>query len=369
MIVLDSFGIGAAPDAADFGDSGANTLASLAATGQLAIPTLTSLGLGNINDVSCIGATDKPGASYGRLIEKSRGKDTTTGHWEMMGIVSQKPMPTYPEGFPDEVLDAFSAAVGRGVICNLPYSGTDVIRDYGQEHLATGKLIVYTSADSVFQIAAHEELVPPAELYRICSIARRQLQGEHGVGRVIARPFVGHAPDFKRTANRRDFSLTPPKKTVLDTLSESGFDVIGVGKIGDIFCMQGLTESFPSHGNAEGMEITSSLAERDFSGLCFVNLVDFDMNYGHRQDALGYALALNEFDRWLAGFVEKMRESDTLIITADHGCDPSDNSTDHTRESVPFLVYQKGKTGADLGTLCGFDIIGSTVLSILTEGE
>ena len=365
LIVLDSFGIGGAPDAADFGDTGADTLTSLGATGALHIPNLTALGLGNIDGVTAIPPSPVPLASFARLRERSRGKDTTTGHWEMMGIISEKPMPTYPHGFPREVIEAFEAAVGRGTLCNLPYSGTDVIRDYGEEHLATGKLIVYTSADSVFQIAAHEELVPLDELYRISTIARAQLGGEHAVGRVIARPFVGRPGNFTRTPNRRDYSLKPPCETVLDRLKAKGLDVIGVGKIGDIFSGQGLTESHPTHGNAEGMEMTERMADREFSGLCFINLVDFDMLYGHRQDAEGYTRARNEFDAWLSNFLPKMREGDSLIITADHGCDPSDQSTDHTRECVPFLLYQKGAPARNLGTVDGFDFIGKTVASLL----
>ena len=252
LIVLDSFGIGAAPDAADFGDEGASTLASIAATGRLCIPNLISLGLGCIDGVSAVPATGTPLASVARLREKSLGKDTTTGHWEIMGIVSGQPMPTYPKGFPKEILEEFSHKTGRGVLCNLPYSGTDVIRDYGEEHIKTGDLIVYTSADSVFQIAAHEEVVSVEELYRYCRIAREILQGEHGVGRVIARPFTGKTPHFTRTPNRRDFSLSPPQKTVLDRLSKAGFDTIGVGKIGDIFCMKGIKQSYPTHSNTEG---------------------------------------------------------------------------------------------------------------------
>ncbi|MGM9647742.1 MAG: phosphopentomutase [Eubacteriales bacterium] len=366
LIVLDSFGIGAAPDAADFGDAGANTLGSVARTGKLHIPNLISMGLGNIDGVTAIPKTDAPKASYARLQEKSRGKDTTTGHWEIAGIVSERPMPTYPNGFPAEVMTAFEAAVGRGTLCNLPYSGTDVIRDYGEEHLKTGKLIVYTSADSVFQIAAHESLVSPEELYHICRTARKLLQGEHGVGRVIARPFEGEVGNFRRTANRKDFSLTPPAGTVLDRLSGKGYDVIGVGKIGDIFNMAGITETHPTHGNLEGMEVTSALVHRDFHGLCFVNLVDFDMLYGHRQDAEGYANALSEFDAWLGEFVKELGEDDLLMITADHGCDPSDQSTDHTREYVPFLTYGTTILPENSGTMHGFDTIGKLVYTRLT---
>lgn len=367
LIVLDSFGIGAAPDANEFSDTGANTLKSLAATGKLNIPTLISLGLGSIDGVDSIPSADTSMAQVARLRELSRGKDTTTGHWEIAGIVSENPMPTYPDGFPAEVMDVFEAAVGRGTLCNLPYSGTDVIRDYGEEHLKTGKLIVYTSADSVFQIAAHESLVPPSELYEICRTARELLQGKHGVGRVIARPFTGEAGSFTRTANRRDFSLVPPKKTVLDKIKDSGLDVIGVGKIGDIFAMAGISESHPTHSNREGMEKTSELLNKDFNGLCFVNLVDFDMLYGHRQDALGYTEALNEFDVWLSEFIKNLRDEDALIITADHGCDPSDNSTDHTREYVPFITFGKCTAPANLGTLDGFFNIGDKVCELLLK--
>ena len=369
MIVLDSFGIGAAPDAAEFGDAGANTLASLVKTGALCVPNLISLGLGCVDGVNSLSKASAPRATYGRLIERSRGKDTTTGHWEMVGILSEKPMPTYPKGFPNEIMQALERATGRGTLCNLPYSGTNVIRDYGDEHLKTGKLIVYTSSDSVFQIAAHEELIPTEELYKICEIAREILVGEHGVGRVIARPFIGTAPNFTRTANRRDFSLKPPQKTVLDTLCEKGLDVIGIGKIGDIFAMQGLTESYPVHGNAECMEKTEDLLASDFHGLCFVNLVDFDMLYGHRQDAIGYTNAMNAFDAWLGNILPRLQPDDAILITADHGCDPSDNSTDHTREAVPFLLYGNGITPENLGTVQGFDLIGSTVLDLLIKQE
>ena len=365
VIVLDSFGIGAAPDAADFGDAGANTIKGVAGTGILSLPNMTSLGLGNIDGVDAIGKVESPRATYARLEERSRGKDTTTGHWEMAGIISESPMPTFPNGFPRELLDAFEAKVGRGTLCNLPYSGTDVIRDYGKEHVETGKLIVYTSADSVFQVAAHEEIVPVDELYAICRTAREMLTGEYGVGRVIARPFIGTAPDFKRTENRRDFSLLPPKDTMLNKLSAAGLDVIGVGKIGDIFAMSGLTETHPTHNNNEGMAKAYELLDRDFHGLCFVNLVDFDMKYGHRQDAVGYAEALNAFDYWLGTAMPKLRPDDVLIITADHGCDPTDESTDHTREYVPFLMYGENIPEENLGTIAGFDYISNTVCRLL----
>lgn len=365
LIVLDSFGVGEAPDAADFGDKGANTLKSAYESGKLNIPNLKRLGLGNIDGVNCLGKEEFPIATYGRVMELSRGKDTTTGHWEIAGLVSHSPMPTYPNGFPSDVISAFEKSVGRGVLCNLPYSGTDVIRDYGEEHLKTGKLIVYTSADSVFQIAAHEDLVPVDELYEICRKARTLLVGEHGVGRVIARPFTGAPGEFIRTPNRRDFSLLPPSETYLDKLKDSGYDVIGVGKIGDIFAMAGITETYPTHSNNEGMEVTEKISERDFEGLCFTNLVDFDMLYGHRQDADGYAVALSEFDVWLGEFIDKLRSDDLLIITADHGCDPSDSSTDHTREYVPFILYKKGGKAVNLGTISGFANIGKTAFDYL----
>ena len=365
LIVLDSFGIGEAPDAASFGDAGTNTLAGVNKTGILNIPNMTAMGLGSIDGVDCLAKPTSPIAAHARLKELSMGKDTTTGHWEMAGIISEAPMPTFPNGFPRELMDTFEKAVGRGTLCNLPYSGTDVIRDYGKEHVETGKLIIYTSADSVFQIAAHEDVVPVEELYEICRTAREMLCGEYGVGRVIARPFVGSYPDFKRSENRRDFSLVPPKDTMLNTLSKNGYDVIGVGKIGDIFAMSGITETYPTHNNNEGMLKTSEIIDKDFHGLCFVNLVDFDMKYGHRQDAVGYAEALNAFDAWLGENLPHLSDNDVLIVTADHGCDPTDNSTDHTREHVPFLMYGKSIEAKNLGTIDGFDYISRTVCDLL----
>jgi len=369
VIVLDSFGIGYEPDAALFGDVGANTLKSIAATEGFSLPTLAAMGLGNIEGVEVLPKAEHPTAAYARLQEKSMGKDTTVGHWELMGVVSEKPLPTYPNGFPKEVLDAFSEATGRGVLCNLPYSGTDVIRDYGDAHVRTGDLIVYTSADSVFQIAAHEDIVPIETLYDYCRKARAILQGEHGVGRVIARPFVGTSGHYTRTANRHDFSLEPSQKTVLDKIKAAGLDVIAVGKITDIFAGKGVTESIFTHSNDEGMNVTAEVASRDFHGLCFTNLVDFDMLYGHRQDREGYAAAMMAFDRWLSDFYLSLREDDVLIITADHGCDPADDSTDHTREYVPMLVYGKTITPENLGTKLGFDTVGNEVLTFLGINE
>ena len=297
--------------------------------------------------------------------EASNGKDTTLGHWEIAGAISENPMPTYPNGFPEEILREFKEKTGRGVICNLPYSGTDVIRDYGQQHLDTGDLIVYTSADSVFQIAAHEEIVPLEKLYEYCRIAREILKGEHAVGRVIARPFVGTEGRFERTANRRDFSLTPPKKTVLDAVKEAGKDVIAIGKISDIFAAQGVTESIISHSNDEGMEIVKEVSKREFNGLCFLNLVDFDMKYGHRQDIDGYANALSQFDAFLPSLLAEMGDEDMLLITADHGCDPGDNSTDHTREHTPLIIFAKDIEKGNGGVRNTFADIGATVAAWL----
>ena len=372
IIVLDSLGIGAEPDAADFGDVGANTLRSVSAGKGFAIPHLLEAGIGNLDGVDYLPRTDKPTAALARLQERSRGKDTTIGHWELAGVVSPTPLPTYPNGFPAEVLDAFTQATGRGVLCNKPYSGTEVIKDYGEEHLKTGKLIVYTSADSVFQIAAHESLVPPEQLYEYCRAARKILQGEHGVGRVIARPFEGEWP-FRRTTNRHDFSLIPPR-TMLNAISEQGQAAIGVGKINDIFAGSGVTESIPTRGNTDGLAKTLALADRDFQGLCFVNLVDFDMLYGHRQDPDGYAAALAEFDRWLPDFLAKLGPEDVVFITADHGCDPSDQSTDHTREYVPLLALGQGIRSVNLGTRSTFADLAATVCELLgvafeTPGE
>lgn len=359
LIVLDSFGIGALPDAASYGDYGANTLASVMRSDKLSLPNMKALGLFNICGVG--GGVDSPLGAYCRLAELSGGKDTIIGHWEICGVVSERPLPTYPHGFPRELILEFEALSGRGVLCNLPYSGTQVIADYGKEHLETGKLIVYTSADSVFQVAAHEGLVPVEELYRYCAAARDMLKGEHAVGRVIARPFDGEAGSFVRTVRRKDYALPPPRTTLLDCLAESGLQVVAVGKINDIFAGKGVTRSYKTHGNSHGMEVTDSVADEDFTGLCFVNLVDFDMLYGHRRDVEGYAAALTEFDRWLGGFMARLGDGDVLMITADHGCDPGYGHTDHTREYVPLMVYGKGIKPVDLGERKGFSDIGKTV--------
>lgn len=366
LIVLDSLGCGCMPDAADFGDAGADTLRSISRSPALRIPNLLKLGLGAIDGIDYLGHHGAPRAAVARLFELSRGKDTTVGHWEIAGVVSDRPLPTYPDGFPDEIIDEFRRRTGRDILCNRPYSGTEVIRDYGDAHVSTGKLIVYTSADSVFQIAAHEDVVPLGELYRYCRIAREILCGAHGVGRVIARPFTGTSGHYTRTAGRHDFSLAPPAPTMLDCISAAGMDCIAVGKIYDIFAGRGVTEHIFTVSNADGMDQTLTAADRDFEGLCFVNLVDFDMLYGHRNDIDGYAKALSDFDRWLDDFLPKLRRDDILMITADHGCDPGYVcSTDHTREYVPLLVYGARIRPVNLGTLAGFDHIGKTILDYL----
>ena len=367
LIVLDSFGIGAMPDSESFGDVGVNTLAACATSAKLQIPNMIAAGLGNIDGVSCLPKTDAPTGAFARLAEASMGKDTTIGHWEIAGVISPEPLPTYPNGFPQEVLDAFTEATGRGCLCNLPYSGTDVIRDYGQQQLDTGKWIVYTSADSVFQVAAHEEFIPLEELYDACHKARNILRGKHGVGRVIARPFVGDAVNgFKRTSNRHDYSLEPPKPTMLDAIKAAGLDSIAVGKIHDIFAGYGDTEYVYNKSNTNGMEHTVNYAAKDFHGLCFVNLVDFDMLYGHRRDIDGYAAALTEFDSWLGNFLPTLGQEDLVMITADHGCDPAyQATTDHTREYVPLLILGKAVRPGDLGTRKSFADIAATVTDLL----
>lgn len=362
LVVLDSFGVGAMPDAPAFGDAGTNTLATVAASSALSIPQLLRMGLGNVEGVTCLPSCAAPLAAYGRAAERSAGKDTTIGHWEIAGLLSAQPLPTYPNGFPAEVIDAFAAATGRGVLCNRPYSGTEVIRDYGEQHCQSGKLIVYTSADSVFQIAAHEDIVPPAQLYEYCRTARRLLTGPHAVGRVIARPFAGTAGQYVRTAGRRDFSLPPPQKNLLNAVSESGQCCLAVGKIADIFAGSGITQSIPTHNNAEGIEALLCALERPFAGLCFVNLVDFDSLYGHRRDVAGYAKALSIFDAALPAMMARMEEEDLLVITADHGCDPGyQKTTDHTREYTPILAYGKGLRPCPLGTRSSFADVGATV--------
>ncbi len=363
LIVLDSCGIGAAPDAALFNDASANTMKSISQSAEFNIENLKSIGFTKIDGLSYLGYGDLK-ATVARLQEKSKGKDTTIGHWELAGIVSQKPLPTFPEGFPQELLAEFSRLTKRGVLCNKPYSGTEVIKDFGEEHLKTGSLIVYTSADSVFQIAAHESVVPPETLYEYCKIARNLLTGDLGVGRVIARPFEGEYP-FKRTSRRHDFSLQPPKATVLDELKSNGYDVIAVGKINDIFAGKGITEYTYTKNNEEGMEKALLYSQKNFNGLCFINLVDFDMVYGHRNDVDGYARALAAFDGWLPEFIQNMKSDDVLIITADHGCDPGDESTDHTREYVPFVMLGESIKPENLGTINGFDFVAEKLKALL----
>jgi len=366
LIVLDSVGAGELPDAKEYNDEGSHTIYSLSKSKFFNIPNLKRLGLLNIDGTrEKFDASELVGnfeGSIARMAEKSKGKDTTTGHWEIAGVISSKPFPTYPNGFPDEIIKEFERRTGRKVICNLPYSGTEVIRDYGKEHMETGALIVYTSADSVFQIAAHEEIIPVKELYRYCEIAREILQGEHAVGRVIARPFVGEYPNFTRTSNRHDYSLAPPR-TMLDQLIDAGFDVLGVGKIYDIFAGRGITDTVRTKDNADGIERIIERTGRDFEGLCFINLVDFDMVYGHRNDVDGYAKALSYFDSKLPQIIGGLRDDDIMIITADHGCDPLTPSTDHSREYVPMIAYgKKIRKNNNLGTRETYADIAATIL-------
>ncbi len=364
LIVLDSVGIGALPDAYKFGDEGTNTLKACFDTGLLNVPNLIKLGLSCIEGCEYLGKAVPIGA-YGRSEEESFGKDTTTGHWEIAGLKSDKPFSTYPNGFPKEILSEFEKRTGKKTVCNKPYSGTEVIKDYGKHHIQTGDLIIYTSADSVFQIAAHEDIVPVEVLYEYCKIAREILVGKHAVGRVIARPFISDGNGFKRTTNRRDFSLCPTGKTLLDLLKSAGKDVISVGKINDIFAACGVSFDTDSHGNTECMAKTLEMLKTQFDGLCFVNLVDFDSSYGHRNDALGYAGELNRFDEHLGELLTGLGKNDLLIITADHGCDPSDVSTDHTREYVPILVYGDKVKNVNLGTRNTFSDIGASVAEFL----
>ena len=364
LVVLDSFGIGYEPDAADFGDVGSNTLATIMKSEYYNTPNMKKLGLFNIDGVEAESKEENVVGAYGRMQERSRGKDTTVGHWEIAGLVSEQPLPTYPNGFPQDVLDEFTKRTGRKVLCNKPYSGTEVIKEYGKEHVETGDLIVYTSADSVFQIAAHESVVPVEELYRYCKIAREILTGKHGVGRVIARPFTGEYPNYERTPKRHDFSLVPPSDTMLDVLKRNHFDVISIGKIYDIFAGKGISKSISTKGNTDGIK---RLFEH---GICFLNLVDFDMLYGHRNDVSGYAKAVTEFDNALETFMKNMRDEDILIITADHGCDPGFKGTDHTREYTPMLMYGKlVQEGINLGTRSCFGDIGQTILDIFDVKE
>lgn len=365
LIVLDSVGIGELPDAAAFGDTGSNTIRAAATSPYFSMPNMAKLGFFDIDgmDHSKSVAKEEITGAVARMVEKSKGKDTTIGHWEIAGIVSNNPLPTYPNGFPEDLLKKFEERTGRKVICNKPYSGTEVIKDYGKEHVETGALIVYTSGDSVFQIAAHEDVVPIEELYRYCEIAREICAGEHAVGRVIARPFEGTYPDYQRTSRRHDYSLLPPKDTMLDCLKADNYDVIAVGKISDIFAGQGVTEMVRTANNAEGIERTIEYTKKEFNGICFTNLVDFDMMYGHRNDVDGYAKALTYFDENLPRIIEGLQEDDVLMITADHGCDPSTPSTDHSREHTPLVMAGKNiKAGVNLGTRETFSDIAATIL-------
>ncbi|MBP5313002.1 MAG: phosphopentomutase [Clostridia bacterium] len=365
IIVLDSLGCGEEPDASLFGDKDCNTLKRISESPRFVFKNMKKMGMGNIDGCGYLETETAPMAAVARLRERSMGKDTTIGHWEIAGIVSDSPLPTYPEGFPRDVLDEFTRLTGRGVLCNKPYSGTEVIKDYGREHIETGKLIVYTSADSVFQIAAHEDVVPVEQLYKYCETARKILKGKHAVGRVIARPFIGKYPDFTRTSRRHDFSLDPPEETLLDAVKEAGMTVYAVGKIKDIFNGKGVSEYVLTSGNKDGMDKAIEALDKDFEGLCFINLVDMDMLFGHRQDIDGYANSFAEFDQRLPEFIAKMCDDDVLFITADHGCDPGDSHTDHTREYVPLLIYGKNIKPVNLGTRNGFCDIAATCAQYL----
>ncbi|NLM34590.1 MAG: phosphopentomutase [Clostridiales bacterium] len=365
-IVLDSVGMGAMPDAELFGDFGVNTIGNVSkALGGLKVPNMEAIGLGNIDEIQGLNRVDAPKGCYGRLAEASRGKDTTTGHWEMAGVVSMVPFPTYPGGFPEDIIKAFEEATGRKVIGNKPASGTEIIEELGEEHMKTGKVIVYTSADSVFQIAAHEEVVPLEELYNMCRLAREILVEDHAVARVIARPFIGKPGSFTRTPNRRDFSLLPPHDTVLDKLKKAGYHVMAVGKIEDIFSGQGITEAVHTKDNMDGVDKTLDYMKENKKGVIFTNLVDFDMKWGHRNDYKAYGKGLEEFDARLPEILNAMKDTDVLFITADHGCDPTTPGTDHTREYVPFLAYGKSlKENVNLGTRNTFADIGQTIAEI-----
>lgn len=363
LIVLDSVGIGELPDAADYHDEGSNTLLAASKSSYFSMPNMRKLGYFNIDGVNIGEKETHPTGAFARLAEVSKGKDTTIGHWEIAGVISNYPLPTFPDGFPEEILEPFCKATGRGVLCNRPYSGTEVIKEYGPEHEKTGALIVYTSADSVFQIAAHEDVVPVETLYEYCEMARKLLTGKYGVGRVIARPFVGEKGNYTRTSRRHDFSLEPPAKTCLDLLQESGYSVLSVGKIVDIFAGRGITEYVRTQGNADGIDKTLAYMKKDFTGLCFTNLVDYDMLYGHRNDVDGYAKALSYFDERLPELLAGLGDEDILMVTADHGCDPSTPSTDHSREYVPLLMYGRPLTaGKNYGTRSSFADIAATIL-------
>jgi phosphopentomutase len=366
LIILDSCGIGELPDAKLYGDEGSNTMVNTArAVGGLRLPNLQELGLGNIDTILGVGSNPIAQANFGKMAEISPGKDSTTGHWEMMGLILQKPFPVYPHGFPPEIIQPFEKAIGREILGNRPASGTEIIKELGEEHIRSGKPIVYTSADSVFQIAAHEEIISINKLYEMCAIARKILQGEHGVARVIARPFLGKPGFFKRTERRKDFSLPPTGETILDILKRSGIPVIGIGKIEDLFAGQGLSQSIHTKNNSDGMDKLAEAMKTFKTGLIFINLVDFDMLWGHRNDSSGFAAGLEEFDRRLSEFMDPLVSEDVLIITADHGCDPTTPSTDHSREYVPLLVYGRSiKSNMNLGIRGSFSDVGATIAEI-----
>lgn len=367
LLVIDSVGIGEMPDANLYMDEGSNTLGNISkAVGGLRLPNMEKLGLGNIDGIKNIYKNENPIGSYGKCAELSKGKDTVTGHWEIAGIVLKKPLNTYPNGFNDEIIDEFEKKIGRKTLGNIVASGTEIIKDLGDEHIKTGYPIVYTSADSVFQIAAHEDVIPPKELYNMCKIARNMLVGDNLVGRVIARPFIGKDGNYTRTSNRKDFALDPFEKTMLDYIKEDGQNVMAVGKIKDIYNSKGITEAVHINNNMDGIDKTLNYMKYNKEGLIFTNLVDFDMLYGHRNNYKGYADALREFDKRLIEIQNLMKKDDVLIITADHGCDPTTKSTDHSREYVPLLIYgDKIKKGINLGTRKCFCDIGKTVLDLL----
>lgn len=371
VVVLDGVGAGANPDAHTYGDDGASSLEHCAsAIGGLSLPHLGSIGLGNITPIEGTPPTEHAIGAFGRMTEAAAGKDSTTGHWEMMGVVLRKPLPTYPHGFPTEVVEAFEQAIGRKVLGNKPASGTEIIQELGEEHMRTGRPILYTSADSVFQVAAHQEVIPLEELYHICRVARAMLTGDHAVGRVIARPFIGTAGHFTRTEHRRDFSLEPLGVTLLDLLKEHGKDVIGIGKIEDLFAGRGLTQKDHTETNRDGMAATLRYLAQDFTGLLFVNLVEFDMLWGHRRDSEGYAQALREVDSWFAQVQQAMQPGDAIFFTADHGVDPTYRGTDHTREQVPLLAYgEPVRAGVNLGVRSTYADLGQTLAEAFAVGR
>lgn len=366
IIVMDGVGIGELPDAAKYGDVGSNTLMNIKkATPDLKLENLCRLGLGNIDGENLYDKIENPIGSFGKCAEKSSGKDTTTGHWEISGVIVEQPFPTYPNGFPKEIIDKFESAIGTKILANYPASGTQIIAELGDEHMKTGYPIIYTSADSVFQIAAHEDIVPLERLYEMCEIARNILTGPHAVARVIARPFTGTSGNYTRTKNRKDFSLNPIRKTLLDYISEAGMEVAAVGKIEDIFCNQGITKKVHTRVNSEGIDETINYLKEDFSGLIFTNLVDYDMLYGHRNDLPGFAKALDEFDKRIPEIINTMKDDDLLFITADHGCDPSTPSTDHSREYIPLLIYGKNIKKTNLHTRSTYSDIAATIAQYL----